>query len=380
MGNLGKRKILLGILIPFILVIAVSCTSKEATDHKIVLRLGFFDDLRNRQLGQALADAFNKTHPSIQVRMIGLGGGSRYFNKLLTMIAGGAAPDVMVLSRSSMIDFVSRNVLLNLNPYMENDREFQSLRKDIYPFGLKASQYQNTFYSVPFWINSIVLFYNKDLFDKEGIPYPDGKWDWDKLVSVGQKLTKDINDDGRIDQYAFFDCNMYRVEGLYVYILRNGGQLFSEDESKCLIATPKSIEAIQWCFDLVNKYNITPSRFSGDSQLTDYEQCFFSGKVAMTISGRWSIPMRISVANSPTFLNKFSRPEDNYVFLKELEGEPMAADLSYFPGQQEWLQKSNMELELVMAGKKDLKTACKEIAQQYKKIKSQAGYLKEEDR
>ncbi len=433
MKRLKKGRIFLGALIISVLIIA-GCTT-QSTKPQAKLRLGFFDDIRNRQLGQALVDAFNKSDPAMQVKMLGIASGGQYRTKLLTMISGGTAPDLMVLLEPWMADYASREVLLNLQPYMENDKEFQSFKEDIYPSSLKASQYEGIFYSAPFWTDSMALFYNKDIFDKEGISYPDSQWDLDKLLSVGKKLTKDFDGDGRIDQYAFFDYFILApFGGLYTYIKRNDGQLFSEDGSKCLIDTPKSIEAIAYCFDLINKYHISPSPLSGDERLQDYEKSFLSGRVAMTISGRWSMPMfsdsknlrwavapqpqgekvfkpssgavlavsgqtkypkecweflkfimgeeaqkivcdvkvdipvRISVANSPLFLNKFSRPADNRVFLKEMEG---AEEFPCFVRQGEWFGKAGVTLELVIAGKKDLKTACQEIAQEYEKIRTE---------
>lgn len=406
------------------------CAKQKTRSQTVVLQLAFFDDIRNQKLGQALADAFNKSQAGIRVKVSGIAGGGDYRSKLLTMIAGGTAPDLMVLGAGWMVDFASRGSLLNLQSYMENDKEFQSFKKDIYPSSLNACRYQGKFYSAPFWTNSFVLFYNKDIFEKEKVSPPNDKWNLNELLSAGRQITKDTNGDGRIDQYAFFDYLSFPT--LFSYIKRNGGQPFSSDGRKCLIAEPKSIQAIQLCLDFINKYHITPSPLSGDERLRNYEEAFSSGKVAMTISGRWSmlvfsndknlkwgtapqpqgkkvfklcgtevlaassqtkhpkecweflkfimseeaqkmvcdikvdIPVRISVANSPLFLNKFNRPQDNQVFLKEMEG---AEEFTHFPGEDEFFQKANPKLELVLAGKKDLKTACREIAQEYEKIK-----------
>ena len=46
------------------------------------------------------------------------------------------------------------------------------------------------------------MYYNKDMFDKYKLPYPDETWDWDKYLEVAKKLTLDTNGDGQIDQWG----------------------------------------------------------------------------------------------------------------------------------------------------------------------------------
>ncbi|GAH46580.1 unnamed protein product, partial [marine sediment metagenome] len=333
------RKIVLCIFLALFFI--AGCAKKEKISSQAKLRLAFYGDIRNKPFGEALIEAFQKEHPSVQIKPIFIVSG--YAQKLLTMIAGGDTPDLMIVGPLMMVDFVSKGILLNLQPYIDKDKEFQCFKDDIHPGSLEGSKYKGIYYSVPFWTNSLVLFYNKDLFDKEGLKYPDESWDWDKLLSEGKRLTKDINDDGKIDQYGFFGSFSLSDTsgGLYQYIRRNGGRLFNEDMTKCLIDSPESIEAIRWCFDLINKYKITPSPFAGDERLRDYEQAFLSGRVVMTISGRWSIPwfnkakFNWSCAPQPkgkvefkpsgvTLLGVYSKtkyPEECWEFLKFMMGK-----------------------------------------------------------
>ena len=74
------------------------------------------------------------------------------------------------------------------------------------------------------------------------------------------------------------------------------------------------------------------------------------------------MPIRMSVANSPAFLNWSGRPEENKMFLKELQGAEGFPD---FPGEKEWFTSADQKLQLVRLGKEDLDSACREIAKDY---------------
>ncbi|TMV47592.1 extracellular solute-binding protein [Paenibacillus mesophilus] len=42
---------------------------------------------------------------------------------------------------------------------------------------------------LPFRVNSLALFYNKSLFDKFGVPYPQAGWSWDDTYAAAKRLT-----------------------------------------------------------------------------------------------------------------------------------------------------------------------------------------------
>ena len=84
-------------------------------------------------------------------------------------------------------DYQTRDVLLDLKPYID---------KDGYDLSQLADQGVADFttadggqYGLPRDLNTVVLYYNKAMFDAAGLPYPDDTWDWAKLVEVGKQLT-----------------------------------------------------------------------------------------------------------------------------------------------------------------------------------------------
>ncbi|MEI7025418.1 ABC transporter substrate-binding protein [Paenibacillus sp. y28] len=45
-------------------------------------------------------------------------------------------------------------------------------------------------YGLPVWSQNVVLFYNKDIFDKFGLPYPTNGMTWDELGELAKQLTR----------------------------------------------------------------------------------------------------------------------------------------------------------------------------------------------
>ena len=105
------------------------------------------------------------------------------------------------------------------------------------------------------------LFYNKSLFDAEGLRHPgEGSWTWDDYLKAVKKITKDLDGDGTPDQWgATIDFWGAR---LYPWLWSNGADLMSSDLSKCTIDSPDARQALQFLVDLRHKHKSTPSSTS----------------------------------------------------------------------------------------------------------------------
>jgi multiple sugar transport system substrate-binding protein len=155
------------------------------------------------------------------------------------------------------------------------------------PKSLRAFTYEKGLYALPKDIGSLVIFYNKDLFDKAGVPYPDKTWTWDTLIENGRRLTK-TDSSGRPSQFGFL---AYRqIERWAPFVYQNGGRIFDENGERCLLDKPEAIEAVQFFTDLFLKHHIMPTISQSQAMGGGQGQLFESGKVAMIVDGRWMVP------------------------------------------------------------------------------------------
>ena len=95
-----------------------------------------------------------------------------------------------------------------------------------------------------------ILYYNKDLFDKAGVKYPDENWTWDDLLAAVEKLTvKDAG--GKVTAVCAGDGRRNKYDK---WVNQNGGAILDDyrNPSKCMLADPESVAAVKYFADMMN--------------------------------------------------------------------------------------------------------------------------------
>jgi len=226
---------------------------------------------------------FQAQQPNITVK-VEVSDWEAYWEKLKTMLAASTPPDLFAMDAPLYLDYQSRGVLKNLQPYLDQNPD---LLKDVYPQTLEAYKLADGYYGLPRDFQTIVLFYNKDMFDAAQVAYPTADWTYDDLRSAAKQLTLDTNSDGKIEQYGFYsdlwDMELIWSEAIWAY----GGDILSADHTKTLIAEPPARQAWQVFYDMMFTDKSMPdtttaAQFGGDP--------FQAGAAAMTTIGHWAVP------------------------------------------------------------------------------------------
>lgn len=232
---------------------------------------------------EQIVNDFEAANPDISVK-VEVSDWDSYWNKLKTLFAGGTPPDVFAMDGPLYPDWQSRGVLLNLQPYIDQD---PALLDGIYPSTLTTYQRDGAYYGLPRDFQTITLFYNKDMFDAAGLPYPDESWDFAKLRETALALTKDNDGDGVIDQYGF-SPDLWDMELFWgAAIWGSGGEVLSEDYSKTLLAEGPARDAWQLLADMVLVDKSVPDPTVAAEYGSDP---FAAGVSAMTTIGHWVVP------------------------------------------------------------------------------------------
>ena len=199
-----------------------------------------------------------------------------YFTKLQTLVASGTAPDTFELNYENFVNYASKGTLLDLTEQISKDKSFNPSVFDKTAYDV--FKYNNKQYGLVSSFSDVVLFYNKDLFDKAGVKYPDSSWTWKDELSAAQKLTDASKGVwGTYSPIQFWE--------FYKTIAQNGGSIFNNDKSEVTINSKENVETLQWMIDKVNKYKVTPSDAQMGGQAN--EELFKAGKIAMLRSGVW---------------------------------------------------------------------------------------------
>ncbi len=207
-----------------------------------------------------------------------------YFQKLHMMFASNTAPDVIFMNNLTMPVYADSGVLEDLGPMLQNGTKIKN--EDFFKQALEAMSWKGKIYGIPRDISNLLIYYNKDMFDRYKVPYPDKNWTFNDFLETAKKITQDNNGDGTTDTYGFTLDK--RPLFWLPFIWSSGGDLFNTDMNKFELSSVDSLEGLQFYTDLRNKYHVAPSEKEVGN--TKAGQLFAQEKIGMQLSGRWSVP------------------------------------------------------------------------------------------
>ncbi|MBQ0105214.1 MAG: sugar ABC transporter substrate-binding protein [Armatimonadetes bacterium] len=229
---------------------------------------------------------YRKTHPNIKITVDPNPG----VDTMLTQIAGNVPPDIItVYTIETLRRFQRLGLLEDLTPYVKKyNIPIDSLRPEVLPY-IHVKEDDPRVFGITENAGPLCMYYNKDVFDRFGVPYPTNDMTFDEVREIAKKLTSYKKVGGR---------EMVDTKGLYVtedyefFIRMFGGSLFSPDGKKCTVNSPQSRKGMEYYADMVLKEKIVP--MSGDAESIaptggwlGTNLLLAQGKVAMLISGRY---------------------------------------------------------------------------------------------
>lgn len=291
------------------------------------------------QLDQMI-QLFEASHPNIKVK-VETAPFDQYFTKLQTLVAGGTAPDVFELNYENFVTYADKGLLLDLSPMMKADT---TLNPDVYSERANSAfSYNGMQLGLPATFSTVVLYYNKDLFDKAGVAYPTNDWTWADAVEAAQELNDPANGVwGLYSGVQFWE--------FYKKAAQNNCKFFNDDKTEVLINSPECVETLQTMVDMVNKDNVIPS--SADMAGQSDGDMFLAGKLAMDVSGIWMFgsykdaPFQWDIAVEPGMANKATHffangvsafaatkhPAEAYEWIKFFTSDPEMANIRIAAG------------------------------------------------
>ncbi|HEV2122524.1 MAG TPA: sugar ABC transporter substrate-binding protein, partial [Chloroflexota bacterium] len=256
--------------------------------------------------------AFNQEHPQIQIE-IDHQAQSAWLEKFKTMVVSGTPLDSAFANDSNAVPFARDGLTENLESYIAKQKDFKEA--DFYEGSWFAMKYQGKRYGLPWDSGAYAVYYNMDLFDAAGVPYPDPKkrMTWDELLTLAQRLTLDSNgrrpneggfDPAQVKQHGFSTSTTW---GLAHYVHSNGGEMLTNN-GKVMLDQPAAMEAMQWMADLRTKHFV----WSGPKFTPPQPIGFRNNNLAMDHNGAWQIGRfatdvkRVGVAPAPFKKNQTS--------------------------------------------------------------------------
>lgn len=180
-----------------------------------VVRFAYFGTAEERAAYELLVAEFERVHPEIAIESIALPSGdatisarrekaSPYQPWLQTSFSSDGFPDVFLLNYRNLGEFTSRGLVEPLTDYLAASSVLHE--EDFYANALNAFRYRTLsrleLGGIPQNASSLVVYYNKGIFDEFGVSYPADAWTWEEFSSVASALTVDRDGNGLIGTYG----------------------------------------------------------------------------------------------------------------------------------------------------------------------------------
>jgi multiple sugar transport system substrate-binding protein len=215
---------------------------------------------------QEVIAAFRAEHPDIDVT-IQLTPFTTYWTRIQTSIVGGGAPDVFWMNAPNIAMFARHGVLMPLTDRLARD----GITLAEHPPNLvELYRRDGEQYGVPKDYDTISLFYNRELFDRAGVPYPDESWTWQHVLDAAAE----IRDPAR-GVYGF-SAGLDRQRNLYPAIFQSGGWVVRGTRSG--FDDEATIGGLRFLTDAIDR-DLAPDAMA-ESDTRAREQ-FQGGKIAM---------------------------------------------------------------------------------------------------
>ncbi|MCC2626730.1 MAG: Extracellular solute-binding protein family 1 [Thermomicrobiales bacterium] len=250
------------------------------------LSFGFWGDPAEAGAYEAIVAAFEDENPGIDVQIEYVPNATDFYTRLATGYAAGLAPDVFLINYRRYGQFAARDALVPIGPLLEASEILDE--EDYYPQPLEAFQFNGELMCLPQNLSSLVVYFNRDLFDAASVPYPEAGWTWDDFLAAAQALTIDIDGDGLTDQHGLgVENSLIRFTP---FIWQAGGELVDDlDRPTTLtIDTPEAREGIQFFIDLSLVHKVVPTE--AEVLAISDEDRFINGTTAMLLQSRRVVP------------------------------------------------------------------------------------------
>ncbi|MBE9058407.1 ABC transporter substrate-binding protein [Sphaerospermopsis sp. LEGE 08334] len=276
----------LGIIIFFCLICLSSCQPLE-TQKNQVIHLTLWQSInppQNRELFQKLVNKFNQTHPNIYVESIFQP--EPQLPKILTAFVGNALPDILFFYPEYTGQFVELGAIKPLDDWLDKF----SIKSDIKPNLIKGMEINGHIWSVPMHTSNIGIFYRPKLFESAGIT--EIPKTWEELREIAKKLTIDKNGDHRPEQYGILlplGKGGWTVFSWLPFLFAAQGEIVTDNYPS--LTHPGAIAALKFWQDMIADGSVMLSAPERGYE----EDAFLQGRVAMQITGPWTLIMKSQV-------------------------------------------------------------------------------------
>lgn len=215
-------------------------------------------------------DSQNKVHVTLQVTPL-----TEYGTLMNEVLGTEEGPDVLWAGLQTRL-WGNAGMLAELQDKVAEDQMDMSVFME-YP--LKQNYVEDKLYGIPCYTDSYAICYNKAIFDKYGVEYPEKGWNWNDYEEIAEELNSKIKAEGG-NEFASALAINEPAHGTLLLLTCNGAELYNEDVTACALNVPESVEMLE----MVQRMVASGAQADYDTLVeTNAASLFLSGLAGMII-------------------------------------------------------------------------------------------------
>jgi len=218
-----------------------------------------------------IVDKYNASQDQYSIKFVIQPNGEYYKQLDVALSAAKDRPDLAIMHLDQIPTYQSKGQLQVLDELGAN---VGISKNDYVEAAINYATIEDKWYGIPLDIHPLVMYYNKDLFEKASIAGPPtNRSEFEEAV---EKLT-----DKATGVYGYVVPTLWPQQFIFpTLVWQNGGELW--DGSDVAYNSPNAVEMIEWLRGLIDK-GVSPGNVQQDGENT----LFLQGKNAIQFNGPW---------------------------------------------------------------------------------------------
>ena len=273
---------------------AAAAPAKSAAAANIAVSV--WPDVADLEINKGIIDAFQQRSPNVKITPEQWTGTGGYYQRLQVGIAGNTVPDMVYFQGWRWQPYTIGGQFREITDLVQRDKA--ALPENLFP---KEDAYVRQLtlkgknYGMPQDTGSMVVYYNKELFDLAGVPYPKDDWSDKDFLDTIAKVQAGLTKAGKKDVYAYQpNYNDPYVRGHPLWRMHGGMEFEKLEDPKKAQWTDAAVVA-SWqreLFDLAKQGVAIPqgTLVGGGGDSAYYTYGIQNGLAALKIEGPWFLP------------------------------------------------------------------------------------------
>lgn len=260
------------VVVIFFIIIFSSC---QKNDDEITTISFWAMGVEGENVSKLIPE-FEKKYPDIKVKVQQVPWTAAH-EKLITAFASGTLPDVFQLGNTWIPEFAALNSLEPLNNYIKNSN---IIKPENYFKGIWATnEIDSIIYGIPWYVDTRILFYRKDILQKAG--YNEPPKTWNELYDVSKKIKALYPKEKK---YAIFIPTNEWAHFVIFGLQANSNLLKMNNQYGDF-----SGKEFKQAFTFLSKFYDEGLAPIGMTEVSNIYQAFTEGFFAMYITGPWNV-------------------------------------------------------------------------------------------